>query len=568
MKSSEDYLDELLKSMNEEMPEESPLSRFGLEGGVPTADAGMGKMDQAMIDALLSGASPSEPEIEDLETLVSYEDMEAEEEITTEDSILPDMSVIEKSAVPDMTVIEDSFTDAMEGIDEKEAIEETEESSMLAQLLAEMQDEVEQGALDVFDDVEFMDEESIDALLSAAKEGDDSLYEEGAVSFDMLEGSDMAQIDALLGMAEEDGLEDDSVLLRMLEESEAASEDLVNDESEVMEVDEAELEAILSGGSTSSGEENSKENKKKKKKEKKEKVKKEKKDSPLKAILEKIISLLMEEIPDDEFSEEDGINLSEENKNILNELDKEKDKKVKASDKKKEKKKKEAKKEEKKEPKKEKIKKEKKPKKEKSVKDAGAAKPERKIPRKKIIVTFVFAFSVLALVLLVEMLVPPMLTQSRARSAYDKGNYYEAYKEYYGQKLSEEDEKRFQGAKTIIRMQSNLDGYDSYLKMNKEVKALHSLLEGVKVKFNVFMKAEEYNVLSQVSAVYQQILDILSNKYQLSEEAALDLVEEKSDAVYTRKLEAIVEGKPYIEENDKQMNQEDMLPEEEAIFSN
>ena len=41
-------------------------------------------------------------------------------------------------------------------------------------------------------------------------------------------------------------------------------------------------------------------------------------------------------------------------------------------------------------------------------------------------VTFVFAFSVLALVLLVEMLVPPMLTQSRARIAYDKGNYYEA----------------------------------------------------------------------------------------------------------------------------------------------
>ena len=172
------------------------------------------------------------------------------------------------------------------------------------------------------------------------------------------------------------------------------------------------------------------------------------------------------------------------------------------------------------------------------------------------------------MILLVEILVPPMLTQSRARSAYDKGNYYEAYKEYYGQKLSEEDEKRFQGAKTIIRMQSNLDGYENYLNMNKEVEALHSLLEGVKVKFDVFVKAEEYNVLTQVSAVYQQILDILSSKYQLSEENALELIDEESDAVYTRKLEAVVEGKLYFEDTDKQMNQEDMLPEEEAIFSN
>ena len=166
------------------------------------------------------------------------------------------------------------------------------------------------------------------------------------------------------------------------------------------------------------------------------------------------------------------------------------------------------------------------------------------------------------------MLVPPMLTQSRARSAYDKGNYYEAYKEYYGQKLSEEDEKCFQAATTIMRMQSNLDGYHNYLKMNKEIKAVHSLLEGVRVKFEVFLKAEELGVLSQVNAVYTQILEILSNNYNLSEEEALDITSERSDAVYTRKLEALVEGKVYIEDFSNQMNQNDLLPEEEELFQN
>ena len=135
-------------------------------------------------------------------------------------------------------------------------------------------------------------------------------------------------------------------------------------------------------------------------------------------------------------------------------------------------------------------------------------------------------------------------------------------------KLSEEDEKRFQSATTILRMQSNLDAYNNYMKMNKEVKALHSLLEGVRVKFDVYMKAEELGVLSQVTSVYQQILEILESKYHLSEEEATSIVEEASDAVYTRKLEAVVEGKTYIDESSNQMNQNDMLPEEEVLFQN
>ena len=82
------------------------------------------------------------------------------------------------------------------------------------------------------------------------------------------------------------------------------------------------------------------------------------------------------------------------------------------------------------------------------------------------------------------------------------------------------------------------------------------------------MKAEELGVGSQVMAVYQQILEILESKYQLSEEAALEIIHELSDAVYTRKLEAIVEGKDYMEDSVNQMSQEDMLPEEEALFQN
>ena len=65
MKSNEDYLDELLKSMGEDSNDEFALMESGaeleLEKEVKTAspimDTGMGMMDQAMIDALLAGAA-------------------------------------------------------------------------------------------------------------------------------------------------------------------------------------------------------------------------------------------------------------------------------------------------------------------------------------------------------------------------------------------------------------------------------------------------------------------------------------------------------------------------------
>ena len=169
---------------------------------------------------------------------------------------------------------------------------------------------------------------------------------------------------------------------------------------------------------------------------------------------------------------------------------------------------------------------------------------------------------------MVEFLVPPIITVDSAREAYEKGNYYEAYKEYYGLKLSEEDEKRFQSATEIMRMQSNLDGYYNYMKMNNETMAIHSLLEGVHIKFDVFGKAEELGILSQVRAVYDKILEILNSTYHITEEEALELIDEKSDAVYTRKLEAIAEGGEYTETTSEQTNLEDMLPEEEVLFEN
>ena len=82
----------------------------------------------------------------------------------------------------------------------------------------------------------------------------------------------------------------------------------------------------------------------------------------------------------------------------------------------------------------------------------------------------------------------------------------------------------------------------------------------------MFAKAEELGVLSQLNAVYDKILEILNNNYHISEEEAFELIEEKSDAVYTRKLESLAESGESLETGEVQENWEDMLPEEENLM--
>ena len=563
MASNEDYLDELLKSMSSDAESDSALNRLHSipeEKPVEVQDTGMGKMDQAMIDALLAGVS-SDPE-------------PVEEPIP----------VVEEELVEDpIPEIEEEIIPIEEAVPEEVPTSVEEPTSMLAQLMAEMEEEGGDSSNNGLED-DFMSEAGIEALLSAAQNTEDDLYNDQILSFDINNDTDMAEIEALLNMAENDQpMDDNSQLLKLLSdddkellkdleldglEVEPAIADLNgnfsldNLEAEIdldtldgdfnlaqfdAELDLEQLESELDNafGDDSSGAKK-KEGKKKgkdKKKKDKEKIKAvEGEEGKKKNIFSKIFSLLMEEVPEEEDEREKGAHVSSENKRILDELDQEEDKKIKV--------------------------KEKKPKKEKKVKVPETNVPEKKIPRKKVIVSFVFAFSILALILLVEFLVPPIITVDSAREAYDKGNYYEAYKEYYGLKLSEEDEKKFRSATEIMRMQSNLDGYYNYMKMNNETMAIHSLLEGVHIKFDVFGKAEELGILSQVRAVYDKILEILNSTYHITEEEALELIDEKSDAVYTRKLEAIAEGGEYTETTSEQTNWEDMLPEEEVLFEN
>ena len=112
MKSNEDYLDELLKSMSQDVTEESPLARFGLQSEdakvteAPESNTGMGKMDQAMIDALLAGVAGTDNKESD--------NTEEKEEVSIDKIEIDELENYLGTEVGSQSVIADISNDATE----------------------------------------------------------------------------------------------------------------------------------------------------------------------------------------------------------------------------------------------------------------------------------------------------------------------------------------------------------------------------------------------------------------------------------------------------------------------
>ena len=199
--------------------------------------------------------------------------------------------------------------------------------STLEKLMAEMESESEDSDVSLFGDDNLFSEASIGSLLENAKNTNDVSFGDN-ISYEAPEDIDMSEIETLLNMSDNNEIvSEDEAFLRALNGMDQESDTYVESdypeaEGEVLELDPAELDALLSSdqgemeekGNHSLGttdeikstdelsDSNSSDKKKKKKKEKKEGS----------GVFKKIFSLLMEEYPEDEEPKETGsLNLSE-----------------------------------------------------------------------------------------------------------------------------------------------------------------------------------------------------------------------------------------------------------------
>ncbi len=270
-------------------------------------------------------------------------------------------------------------------------------------------------------------------------------------------------------------------------------------------------------------------------------------------------------------------NLTNENKELLQELsdeDKKNSKKKGKKDKKKKKGKKgqteeapeEGEEGEETEQKEKKPKKKKKKKKEES-EEAASSVPEKKLSKKKVITVFLFCGTIAACIILITSFLPNYLQKNDARAAYDHGYYGDVYDLLYGKKLNEEDEALFQKSSLILQMDRKIASYENYSKMGKRLEALDALLSGVARYQEMLPKAEQYHVTSEVRERYDQIIERLSVDFGVSEADALETVASEDDVTYTQRVQAIIDGIMYGAGEDVPEVKQDVLLEEEEIIS-
>jgi len=183
--------------------------------------------------------------------------------------------------------------------------------------------------------------------------------------------------------------------------------------------------------------------------------------------------------------------------------------------------------------------------------------------------------TIIAAIILLSFFLPDYADKQSARAAFYTGDYEKVYGLLYGKDLNQSDELLFERANVVLKLQRRLDSYDLNKKIGKEEEALDALLQGVQ-KYEELSKGESYGALEELQTLYQEILEHLSADYGISEEEA-SVINSYDSETYSRKVYSVVYGTDFtdpLQENGNETGEEgeaakepkDILPEEEDII--
>ena len=231
-----------------------------------------------------------------------------------------------------------------------------------------------------------------------------------------------------------------------------------------------------------------------------------------KGFFAKLLDLFTEE--DEEEEENDQLKLSDENKQILEEMDKNG---------------------------KNGKKKEKKQKKEKTKKEAAPAVPEKKLSLKKIIPIVVVCISLGAVILIVGNFLTEYMSKKSGREAYYAGDYQTCYQNLFGRELNETEQVMYSKSESILTIRMWLREYEVFVNEGSELEALDSLLQAVHDYPSLLDYATQWNVQDEVTSAFGEILNILSEKYQLSQEEAQAIADISDNVEYTKNVMLVLQ---------------------------
>lgn len=533
MNEREDYLDRLLRGVEEE-PEDI----------------------QDIEDDFLEEFNNSISEDDENDFLQAFEksrnksrtDSGTDMELDTDMDMDFDMDDIDHivSNVKNGTLDDLEEADAFEEVDTLEAVDTLGEGDLPIE--ESLQSFAEDSEIDGIDSD--FGSDSQEFMINTMDESDDSGFESGE--------SNPELTDMLSGMDGEDEMPDTSQPALDMPEDEMASmaaelvkeiEDLNLESGEDSEKKEKEkeLDSVLA-----EEEEEPETGKKGKKKGKKGKDKGEKKQG----FFKRLSAVLFGE--EEEVIEEDGKaipeigeieNISDENMNILRELEEskskpEEDEKAKKAQKKKERAEKKAQKKKERAEKKAQKKKEKaeRPKKEKKVKEPKVVVKTKPLPKKPVFLIVLVGISLVILLNLLTNLIGYQTAVREAQKHYDNGDYVEAYTCFtQGEEVKAADEELYKKAKFTAYVQQQLRNYATYQEREMYTEALNALICGVGRYDKNASDAAKAGASAEYDKMIAELEKYLSENYKMSLEQARELYGIRERDEFTYALYDIIE---------------------------
>lgn len=223
------------------------------------------------------------------------------------------------------------------------------------------------------------------------------------------------------------------------------------------------------------------------------------------------------------------IPLTEENRKIIEELEASEPPKEKKSKKKKEKK-----------PKKEKPKKEKKPKAPKPKKE----KPKKEkpvdntppLPKVPVLLIFIMAFSMFALVMLGTNLNSYTMQMNQAKELFGKGDYANAFASINGSEIKKADEQLYNQLMVLSSVEGEYNNYTVFLKNGKMDMALDSIICAAgRIEMNQ-ENATEWECTEELDKQKEKIAKELSDQFGMSYDEAIGIYDSKSREIYSQAI--------------------------------
>ncbi|MBE5968500.1 MAG: hypothetical protein E7255_16360 [Lachnospiraceae bacterium] len=118
--------------------------------------------------------------------------------------------------------------------------------------------------------------------------------------------------------------------------------------------------------------------------------------------------------------------------------------------------------------------------------------------------------------------------------------YTQAYDEVDGMDMKDEDAEIYNKIQTVMYVNKQLNSYNNFYAVEKYPEALDSLLKGLKRYDKYIELATLYGIESDLDYVRDQILAELKNKFDLSEEEAMQITFIENESEYSKRIYDII----------------------------